>query len=70
MKEFGSMDEVVEAVKKIITQEGLDLNRKDNIAVNTSVERFEVAGIFLEIIKGFGKELEYREVEIITKVRD
>jgi hypothetical protein len=46
VKEFGSMDEVVEAVKGIVVQEGLELSEEDDIAVDTSVERFEAAGIF------------------------
>ncbi|PQE33367.1 serine threonine kinase protein [Rutstroemia sp. NJR-2017a WRK4] len=48
VNEFGSMDEVVEAVKKLVAQEGLEMSGEDDIAVGASVEQFEAAGCFAE----------------------
>jgi len=53
VREFGSMDEVVKAVKMIVAQEGLELSGEDDIMVDASVERFEAAGIFSNMIKRF-----------------
>jgi hypothetical protein len=46
VNEFNSMDEVVEAVKKVVAQEGLELSGEDDVAVDASVEQFEAAGYF------------------------
>ncbi|PQE20094.1 kinase-like domain protein [Rutstroemia sp. NJR-2017a BBW] len=46
VNEFGSMDEVLEAVKNVVAQEGLELSGEDDIAVDASVEQFEAAGYF------------------------
>ena len=57
MKDFGSMDEVVKAVKGIVAQEGLELSGEDDVLVDASVERFEAAGIFPKMIKQFKESL-------------
>ncbi len=53
VKEFGSLDEVVEAVEGVVAHEGLELSGEDDVTVDASVERFEAAGIFSKMIERF-----------------
>lgn len=50
VREFGSMDEVVDAVKAVVAQEGLELKGEDDVVVDISVERYEAVGIFAQMV--------------------
>jgi hypothetical protein len=53
LKEYENMDEVVVALTDVVHEQGLELNGKDDIRVDSSAEQFEACGIFSQMVRRF-----------------